>query len=81
MISSKRQQSPTWEGPYRVSQCVPSNAYILEMLEGERFSRGEQEIFEEVLPEHRGRCLKSIRPGSDILRKKIPIIMGIIFLR
>jgi len=51
------------------------------MLEGERFSRGEQEIFEEVLPEHRGRCLKSIRPGSDILRKKIPIIMGIIFLR
>ena len=30
--------SPKWEGPYRVSQCVPSNAYILKTLEGERFS-------------------------------------------
>ena len=31
--------SPTWEGPYKISRCVPSNAYILEMLEGEEFSR------------------------------------------
>ena len=31
--------SPTWEGPYRISRCVPSNAYILETLEGEEFSR------------------------------------------
>ena len=31
--------SPTWEGPFRVSRCVPSNAYILEMLEGEEYSR------------------------------------------
>jgi hypothetical protein len=21
--------SPTWEGPYRINQCVPGNAYIL----------------------------------------------------
>jgi hypothetical protein len=31
--------SPTWEGPYRVNQCVPGNAYILETLEGERFPK------------------------------------------
>jgi hypothetical protein len=31
--------SPNWEGPYRISQCVPSNAYILETLEGEKFAR------------------------------------------
>jgi hypothetical protein len=28
-----------WEGPYRISQCVPGNAYILETLEGEKFAR------------------------------------------
>ena len=31
--------SPTWEGPFRVNRCVPSNAYILETLEGEEYSR------------------------------------------
>jgi hypothetical protein len=31
--------SPNWEGPYRISQCVPGNAYILETLEGETFAR------------------------------------------
>jgi hypothetical protein len=31
--------SPNWEGPYRISQCVPGNAYILQTLEGEKFSR------------------------------------------
>ena len=31
--------SPTWEGPYKINRCVPGNAYILEMLEGEQFSR------------------------------------------
>ena len=31
--------SPTWEGPYRVSSHVPGNAYILETLEGEEYSR------------------------------------------
>ena len=30
--------SPTWEGPFRVSRCVPGNAYILETLEGEEYS-------------------------------------------
>jgi len=29
--------SPTWEGPYKISKCVPENAYILETLEGEEF--------------------------------------------
>ena len=29
--------SPTWEGPYKISKCVPGNAYILETLEGEEF--------------------------------------------
>ena len=31
--------SPTWEGPYKISRYVPGNAYILETLEGEEFSR------------------------------------------
>ena len=31
--------SPTWEGPYKISRCVPGNAYILETLEEEEFSR------------------------------------------
>ena len=31
--------SPTWEGPYRINRCVPGNAYILETLQGEEFSR------------------------------------------
>ena len=31
--------SPTWEGPFRISRCVPGNAYILETLEGEEYSR------------------------------------------
>ena len=30
--------SPTWEGPYKISRCIPGNAYILETLEGEEFS-------------------------------------------
>ena len=29
--------SPTWEGPYKISRCVPENVYILETLEGEEF--------------------------------------------
>jgi hypothetical protein len=29
--------SPMWEGPYRISQ-FPGNAYILETLEGEKFT-------------------------------------------
>ena len=29
--------SPTWEGPYKISRCVPRNIYILETLEGEEF--------------------------------------------
>ena len=31
--------SPTWEGPFKVNWCVPGNAYVLETLEGEEFSR------------------------------------------
>jgi len=31
--------SPTWEGPFRVNRCIPDNAYILETLEGEEYSR------------------------------------------
>ena len=31
--------SPTWEGPFRINRCVPGNAYILETLEGEEYSR------------------------------------------
>jgi hypothetical protein len=31
--------SPTWEGPYRINRCASDNAYILETLEGEEFSR------------------------------------------
>ena len=31
--------SPTWEGSFRIIRCVPGNAYILETLEGEEYSR------------------------------------------
>ena len=32
--------SPNWEGPYRIKRCAPSNAFILETLEGkEEFDR------------------------------------------
>ena len=31
--------SPTWEGPYKISKCVPGNVYVLETLEGEEFFR------------------------------------------
>ena len=31
--------SPNWEGPYRITRCVPSNAYFYETLEGEEFYR------------------------------------------
>ncbi|RLN28592.1 retrotransposon protein, putative, unclassified [Panicum miliaceum] len=31
--------SPTWEGPYRIGRCAPGNAYILETIEGEEFTR------------------------------------------
>ena len=31
--------SSIWEGPFRISRCVPGNTYILEMLEGEEYSR------------------------------------------
>jgi hypothetical protein len=34
-----RKWSPTWEGPYCISQCVPGNSYILQTLEGEKFAR------------------------------------------
>ena len=31
--------SPTWEGPFRISRCVPVNAYILKTLQGVEYSR------------------------------------------
>ena len=31
--------SSTWEGTFRINQCVPGIAYILETLEEEEFSR------------------------------------------
>ena len=31
--------SPTWEEQFKVNRCVPGNAYILETLEGEEYSR------------------------------------------
>ena len=31
--------SPTWEGPYQISQGLSGNAYMLETLEGEGFPR------------------------------------------
>ena len=29
--------SPTWEGMYKISRCIPGNVYILETLEEEEF--------------------------------------------
>jgi hypothetical protein len=37
--------SPNWEGPYRIVRRVPSNAYIYETLEGEKFSRAINDKF------------------------------------
>ena len=31
--------SPTWEGPFKINRCILGNAYILETLEGEEYSR------------------------------------------
>ena len=31
--------SPNWEGPFRITRCVPGNAYFYETLEGEEFNR------------------------------------------
>ena len=31
--------SPNWEGPYRITRCMPGNAYFYETLEGEEFNR------------------------------------------
>ena len=31
--------SPTWEGPYQISQCLPGNAYMLMELDGQEFER------------------------------------------
>jgi hypothetical protein len=35
--------SPNWEGPYRISQPIPGNAYILETLKGEKFAKALNE--------------------------------------
>ena len=37
--------SPNWTGPYRISRCAPGNAYILETLEGEEFSKALNGIY------------------------------------
>jgi hypothetical protein len=31
--------SPNWEGPYRITQVAPENAYFYETLEGKEYSR------------------------------------------
>jgi len=41
-----------WEGPFRVNRCVPGNAYFLEILEGEEYSRALNE-----------KCLKKYYPS------------------
>ena len=35
---SQIRQMVSWDGPYKISRCVPGNAYILETLEEEFFS-------------------------------------------
>ena len=42
--------SPMWEGPFRVNICVPGNAYILETLEGEEYSRALNEKYLKYYP-------------------------------
>jgi hypothetical protein len=31
--------SPTWEGPYQISQCLPGNAYVIETLKGQKLPK------------------------------------------
>ena len=44
-ISKFGKWSPTWEGPFRINRCVSGNAYILETLVGEEFSRALNGIY------------------------------------
>ena len=58
--------SPTWEGPYKISKCVPGNAYILETLEGEEFSSAlNGKYLKKILPKCLGRCI------ADYMRRSI----------
>jgi hypothetical protein len=42
--------SPNWEGPYRIKQCLPDNAYMIEMLEGEKLPKAlNGKYLEEIL--------------------------------
>jgi hypothetical protein len=55
LISSKDSKfgkwSPNWDGPYCIKHCVPSNAYILKMLEGdEEFDRAVNGSFLKYYP-------------------------------
>ena len=47
--------SPNWEGPFRIVECVPSNAYILKTLFGEEFTRAIN-----------GRFLKKYYPSVEV---------------
>ena len=31
--------SPNWDGPYRIKECFPWKAYIIETLEGQQFPK------------------------------------------
>ena len=47
--------SPNWEGPFRIVECVPGNAYILKTLFGEEFTRAIN-----------GRFLKKYYPSVEV---------------
>jgi hypothetical protein len=46
--------SPNWEGPYRISQCVPGNAYILETSEDIEMEEPEKTETEDARSSGRG---------------------------
>jgi hypothetical protein len=40
--------SPNWEGSYRITRCVPSNAYFYEKLEGEEFNKHYKKYYPNI---------------------------------
>ena len=61
-----RKWSRNWEGPYWISRSAPSNAYILETLEGVEFPRAlNGKYLKKVLPQYLGQCIKNLSVDNN----------------
>jgi hypothetical protein len=41
--------SPSWKGPYKVTQVMSGNAYLLQTLKGKDFAQGLKRVFPQVV--------------------------------